>query len=118
MKLTGLESLLDLDGQILVQEDGSWIKIEARLVTKNQHRPHGLKYSLTLHARDGRRLMGYDNAHGLNDKGNQHIAERLLFDHKHPYKRSKAQLYKFSSPEELLTDFFLEVDQLLKEINK
>lgn len=28
----GLDYLLDLDGQILAQEDGSWIKIEARLL--------------------------------------------------------------------------------------
>ena len=49
----GLETLLDLDGQILVQEDGSWIKIEARLVKETDNRPHGIKYSLTLHGRKG-----------------------------------------------------------------
>jgi hypothetical protein len=30
-------------------------------------RPHGLKYSLTLHAEDGARLLGFDNAHRITE---------------------------------------------------
>lgn len=118
MKISGLETLLDLNGQILVQEDGSWVKIEARLVSANDHRPHGVKYSLTLHARDGQRLMGYDNAHAVNRKGKRHVSERVPYDHKHPFESRQPVLYEFSSPEELLNDFFAEVDQVLKEVQK
>lgn len=33
-------------------------------VAASSERPHGIKYSLTLHAPDGTRLLGFDNAHG------------------------------------------------------
>ena len=118
MKVSGLDTLLDLNGQVLIQEDGSWIKIEARLVETGTHRPHGVKYSLTLHAPDGQRLMGYDNAHGLERKGNRHMATRLPYDHRHPFEKREPIPYEFSSPEELLQDFFAEVDRVLKEVNK
>ena len=114
----GLETLLDLDGQILVQEDGSWIKIEARLVNETDHRPHGIKYSLTLHGREGERLLGYDNAHGLKQKGKKHQAQRVPHDHRHPFEKRQPVPYAFSSPEELLEHFFAEVDDVLKELKK
>lgn len=114
----GLETLLDLDGQILVQEDGFWIKIEARLVKETDQRPHGIKYSLTLHGRDGKRLLGYDNAHGLKQTGKTHQAQRVPYDHRHPFEKRQPVSYAFSSPEELLEDFFAEVDDILKELKK
>jgi hypothetical protein len=63
---TGLDYLLDLAGEIIVQEDGSWIKIEVvELDQPTQERPHGIKYSLTLHDRKGNRILGFDNAHAV-----------------------------------------------------
>ncbi len=47
----GLDTLLDLDGSILGQEGGYWIKIEARRVPTSDHAQHGISYSLTLHER-------------------------------------------------------------------
>jgi len=114
----GLEILLDLHGQILVQEDGSWIKIEARRAEETEQRPHGIKYSLTLHARDGKRLMGYDNAHGLKQTGKRHEAQKVPFDHRHPFEKREPVIYAISSPEELLRHFFAEVDEVLRELKK
>ena len=60
-----IDTLLDLDGVILAQDHGYWVKIEARLVTPTEQRPHGIKYSLTLHDKSGDRVLGYDNAHAV-----------------------------------------------------
>ena len=53
----GLETLLELDGSVLEQEGGFWIKIEAREVPASQHALHGIRYSLTLHDRFGIRVL-------------------------------------------------------------
>ncbi len=58
-----IEALLDLDGSILDQGGGYWIKIEAKKVAVSVEIPHGIRYSLTLHQPSGRRILGYDNAH-------------------------------------------------------
>jgi len=61
----GLRTLLDLSGHVIDQEDGYWIKIEAWEVGRSDDIPHGIRYSLTLHAPGGRRILGYDNAHAV-----------------------------------------------------
>ncbi|MCU6496395.1 hypothetical protein LPN04_01155 [Rugamonas sp. A1-17] len=60
-----IDSLLDLHGSILDQENGYWIKIEARLVGVSKEVPHGIRYSLTLHEPSGKRMLGYDNLTNL-----------------------------------------------------
>ena len=46
-----IEALLDLDGQILVVDaKGSYsVRFSVQRVERSLERPHGLKYSLTLH---------------------------------------------------------------------
>jgi hypothetical protein len=34
-------------------------------------RPNGIRYSLTLHAPDNTRLIGFDNAHGVKPVGSR-----------------------------------------------
>jgi len=58
-----LELLLDLDGLHFAQEGGIWIKYEVSTVKTTVERPHGIKYSLTLHDPQGQRIFGIDNAH-------------------------------------------------------
>ena len=60
----GLEFLPAFDGRIHHLEEGYWIKFEIERVKVTKERPHGLYYSFTLHAPDGARLVGFDNAHG------------------------------------------------------
>jgi len=57
--------LLELDGEEIVYEGGFVARFSVRKVSVTPQRPHGISYSLTLHGPDGRRLMGYDNAHGV-----------------------------------------------------
>lgn len=112
----GLETLLDLDGSILEQEGGYWIKIAAKRVPVSQHQWHGIKYSLTLHDKYGVRVLGYDNAHAVKPpKKFKFSGWRLPYDHRHRTSRDKGVPYAFESAHRLLEDFFAEVDRVIKE---
>ena len=66
---SGLDTLLDLHGQTLfVDEAGHWVKFIAVRTEVTPQRPHGLSYSLTLHAPDEERLVGFDNAHPVRER--------------------------------------------------
>jgi hypothetical protein len=81
---TGLDSLLDLDGCIFEQENGFWVKIEARLIAVSVRAPHGIAYSLTLHNVFGNRVLGYDNAHAVKwPRKFKYAGRRQLHDHRH-----------------------------------
>lgn len=47
-KDNGLDTLLELDGEMFMLDGGCWVKFEVRLVDSNEHIPHGVRYSLTL----------------------------------------------------------------------
>jgi len=79
---TGLATLLDLDGSIIAQEHGCWVKIEAWAVPASREMPHGIRYSLTLHDRHGKRMLGYDNAHALKPPRKGFSGTRLEYDHR------------------------------------
>lgn len=81
--------------------------------------PHGIRYSLTLHEPYGKRILGYDNAHGIKPPKKFIFAGiRLPYDHKHKHISDKGVSYKFRNAHQLLADFFNEVDQVLKEIKR
>ena len=108
----GLETLLDLDGSVLEQEGGFWIKIEARRAPPLPHALHGIKYSLTLHDRFGTRVLGYDNAHAVKrPKKFQFAGQRLPYDHRHRTSSDKGVPYAFESAQRLLEDFDLALDR-------
>ena len=73
-----LDVLLDLDGQVLVvdSDGGHWVRFVVTRVEVSSRKPHGIDYSLTLHAADGQRLVGFDNAH-LSD-GNSGVSRRII----------------------------------------
>jgi Family of unknown function (DUF6516) len=110
-----MQTLLDLHGQVIDQENGYWIKIEVWQVTASEEIPHGIRYSPTLHAPSGRRLLGYDNAHAVRAKGGRFSGRRLPFDHRHRHVSDKGIPYTFRDAYQLLSDFFAEVDSVLKE---
>jgi len=64
-KYGSLETLLDLDGEIFPMDNGFWVKFSAKTIHPDQHAPHGIKYSLTLHSRSNIRVIGFDNAHAV-----------------------------------------------------
>lgn len=102
-----LEALLSLEGQEFRFSKGYIIKIEAREVKPSQGRPHGVKYSLTLHEPEGRRIYGIDNAH--------RTGPRRDFDHRHLHGTRTVVRYAYRGPVALLDDFFREVERILQE---
>jgi hypothetical protein len=54
-----IDTLLDLDGIVIEQLGGYWAKFEVKkLIDSTEERPHGIRYSLTLHDRYGSRILG------------------------------------------------------------
>ena len=115
----GIANLLELNGVIIDQGNGFWIKIDAWTVPQSPRVPHGIRYSLSLHAPSGTRVMGYDNAHAVKPpKKFKYAGNRLPYDHRHRHSRDKGVPYHFRSAHQLMEDFFKEVDQVLKESQK
>lgn len=62
--------LLDLDGQVFVIDaKGQYrVRFSVGRADRSAGRPHGLKYSLTLHGPGGQGLVGFDNAHSVGNR--------------------------------------------------
>lgn len=92
--------------------------MEVRRVLATPERPHGIKYALTLHAPDSTRLIGFDNAHGVKAAGShfKHAGKKYPYDHQHRHINDEGVLYEFDSGYQLITDFYAEVDRVLKEV--
>lgn len=115
----GIDILIELHDQIIVMDNGYWTKIEAWEVEATKGIPHGIRYSLTLHESYGNRILGYDNAHAINlPKKFKYAGRKLAYDHKHRHISDKGVPYEFQNAVQLLTDFFAEVDRVLKEIEE
>jgi hypothetical protein len=62
------------------------------------------------------RLLGYDNAHGVRPPGKaKYTGRRVTYDHRHRHTRCCGVPYEFTSADQLLKDFFDEVDRVLKQ---
>jgi len=115
----GIDVLIDLHDQIIDQDDGYWVKIEAWRVPATQEIPHGIHYSLTLHEPYGKRILGYDNAHAVKlPKKFKYAGQRLAYDHRHRHVSDKGVPYDFQDAQQLLVDFFEEVDRVLQEVKQ
>ena len=109
----GLDTLLDLHGQTLFVDDtGHWVKFIVVRTEVTSRRPHGLSYSLTLHAPDGSRLVGFDNAHPVRERRGPRVA-RGESDHRHRLRTVRP--YEYRDAATLLEDFWKEVDEVLRE---
>ena len=115
MKRSDLEWLLQLDGETYwIDPKGEyWVKFEVSRVEPNEHMPDGIKYSITLHGKGNERIIGYDNAHALKPKRKRFGAKRHVWDHRH--FKNRTEPYEFDSPDQLLSDFWKDVDCILKE---
>ncbi|MBM3611319.1 MAG: hypothetical protein FJX18_07385 [Alphaproteobacteria bacterium] len=103
-----LDYLLDLDGEIAEIGDGYWVKFSVhRVKDEDTRRPHGIKYSLTLHNEQGERVLGYDNAHSPYEN-----KKAAFFDHIHKGARTKE--YSYSNAEKLIEDFWSDVNKYLE----
>ena len=103
-----LSVLLSLDGFEFQFAAGYRVRIAARQVQPGASRPHGVRYSLTLHAPGGRRIYGLDNAHRIR-------RVQVEFDHRHTYRGRRLVAYEYRGPVALLEDFYREVERILRE---
>lgn len=110
-----LDSLLYLDGEsFVVEADGAcWVRFKVKRVPVAAEKPHGLDYSLTLHDGNGKRLLGFDNAHAVQEGSGPGARTRIEHDHKHRGRR--VRFYQFADAATLLEDFWKEVNQILAE---
>lgn len=110
-----LKTLLNLDDQTYVVSKDYWTKIEAKQVEATAYRPHGVKYSLTLHDSNNTRIIGFDNAHEIKRRGRRpkkYKGRKITWDHVH--KCEKVEFYLFVSASQLLQDFWESVNQVIK----
>ena len=105
--------LLDFDGAIYLFEEGYWVKIVVNRTLPTPRQPHGISYSLTLHDPDGRRLLGFDNAHPVKPQGGRHRAKPVANDHWHRTEGDEGRPYEFRSALDLVQDFLDEVERTL-----
>ncbi|MFZ3238378.1 MAG: DUF6516 family protein [Stellaceae bacterium] len=102
-----LEVLLSLDGYEFDFARGYRVRFEARRIQPTTGRPHGVKYSLTLHDPAGRRIYGIDNAHT--------VRRQTAFDHRHGHGARRMMPYDYRGPVQLADDFYREVERILRE---
>ncbi|KKK57881.1 hypothetical protein LCGC14_3050020, partial [marine sediment metagenome] len=87
----GIENLLLLDNSVIEADSELeyFVQFAVNRVEATEGRPQGINYSLTLHDKNNTRLMGFDNAHAIEDKRKGKFSRhRKLskWDHKHKFK--------------------------------
>jgi hypothetical protein len=116
INLKDIDTLLNLDGVVIEQAGGHWTKFDVRQVSKTEAIPHGIRYSLTLHDRFGKRIMGFDNAHAVKGKNKNKHNGRKTYDHRHRHTEDEGIHYEFIDAHHLLKDFWSEVDKILNAL--
>ena len=111
-----LDALLGLDGQVYVidPDAGLWVQFVVRHVPVTDARPHGLNYSLTLHERDGTRLIGFDNAHPIRRQMGPAGRTGVTRDHKH--RLETVRPYEYQDAATLLADFWEDVTAACRDM--
>lgn len=109
-----LAFLLAFDGRVHWYSEGYFVKFEVRRVGPTTERPHGLRYSFTLHAPSGKRILGFDNAHGVAHPGSPFVERQAEADHWHRGENDPGRPYSFRDAATLVEDFLNEVRRVLE----
>jgi hypothetical protein len=96
-----------------LEPSGYSVKFEVRRVPATPERPHGIDYALTLHAPDGTRIVGFDNAHAVRASRGP-AGGRKQLDHRH--RLGTTRPYRYSDAGKLLDDFWRDVYAVLDEL--
>ena len=79
-----------------VEPNGDITEMKIWRVPHSKDKPYGLKYSL-VYIRDGKRIIGYDNAEGKGD---------------HRHYGSREHLYRFKDMDVLIEDFYNDIERI------
>jgi len=112
----GWDYIFDLHRRKISYDNGYWVTMRVTKVVPSDGRPHGIKYSLTLHDQNDDRILGYDNSHGIDVASGpaKKSSRPRRFDHID--RRGKPSIpYEFTTPFKLVEDFCTHVEQILKE---
>lgn len=110
-----MQWLLDYNGRRHFFASGHFLKFEIRLIEKSDQVPHGIAYSFTFHNPEGTRLLGFDNAHSVPHSGGRYVKPKIEADHWHRMSDDAGRPYAFVSVEQLLEDFFAEVEKICEK---
>jgi hypothetical protein len=113
-----LENLLELDGIRYVIDEtlGFWVKFEAKSISPTEERPHGIRYSLSLHDRFNKRIMGFDNAHAIEYGGKRKVSPKRTHYHWHKDENDQGSPYDYQNAGQLLEDFWIQVEWVIKKL--
>ena len=112
----GLEYLLDLHLSKIGYDNGYWVTMRIVEIAPDSGRPFGVQYSLTLHDDKDDRVLGFDNSHSM-DMATGPARKSKRPDAFDPIdRRGRNSIpYKFTTPYKLIEDFFVAVDEVLKQ---
>jgi hypothetical protein len=112
----GWDYLLELDRQKIGYDNGYWVTMRVTKVDPSEGRPHGIQYAFTLHDENDDRVLCYDNSHPIDvATGPARKSKRpKTFDHI-DRRGKKSVPYNFTTPYQLVEDFFSEVEDILKQ---
>ena len=105
--------MLAFDGRVHWHPEGYFVTFEIRRVRPTTEQPHGLRYAFTLHGPDGKRLLGFDNAHGVAATGSRFHRRPAAADHWHRSGDDPGRPYAFRDPASPVEDFLDEVARVL-----
>lgn len=94
-----LENLLELDGVrfLIDYKLGLWVKFEAKKAIETKSRQHAIRYSLSLHDRSNKRIMGFDNSHPVAYAAKKCVSPKRILDHWHKNASDKGQPYHYEN---------------------
>ena len=106
MRWDDFRYLLELHRFTAGYDNGFWVTMRVFRVPPNQKRPHGLQYALRLHDRTDARVLGYGNAHVVDEGTGPARRSRSSVTADHIHRPGKKRVpYDFASPTQLLEDF-------------
>lgn len=112
-----LKYLLDLNGERIVVDEshGLWVKFE---IKETLSREQGIRYSLTLHNKNNKRLIGFDNSHEIAYGAKKGVRPNRTYDHWHIDENDTGRPYRYTNAAQLIQDFWKEVDRILRRLGE
>jgi len=112
----GLDTLLSMDGVKRIYPNKYWWMIKAYQIERSKERPHGIRYTFTLHDNHNRRIFGMDNKHVPPNRCKGYHGRIVEFDHTHEDAEDEGTAYAFINAETLMTDFLYRVKEIMDKV--